>query len=428
MFKVYRNSIGLALLFLVATVAVQAAPIQITVMGGFPNTTPYGEVLYQYVDEYMKLNPNIEIVQLPRTGGDDTEMEKIYTSIAAGVAPDIVMVPQIFLTDYVAKRVVSPVPAAIQAKAKDAYLPAALFLGSYKNVLYGFPTEAQSQAIAYNSAVFAQYGYMDKAPSTWDELRAMAKKMTVVNADGTYRTVGFGGPLYQTLQAAWFLSFARSNGGDPLPADMSYVNFSRPESIAAAEYIRDMMQSKIAIQGRAGFAAGQMAMYLSPGSWHAAGYKNQGLGFFDGLRSAPLPVGSTGKSETTFYGYLWSVTPYTKNQTAAYDFLLWLCTSLTDRKTTRMGNVLEVQGNIPNTPWDAMNQPSFKHPFMKGFLEVVMNGSAKPIPPIPQWMASFGELNTQATRIFTGEVSAAEGMALVDKFIKEKMDEAKANL
>lgn len=415
----------LLLAILLAATSAGAAKVTLTVMGAFPNTTPYGQLLYKYVDEYQQLHPDVKIVQLPRTGGDQDEMEKIYTAVAAGVAPDIVMVPQIFLTDYVAKGVVAPVPQDLVQKARDAYLPAALFLGRYRNVLYGFPTEAQSQALAYNTAVFEKFGVADAPPKTWDELADMARKMTKSNGDGSPDQIGFGGPKFQTLSASWFLSFARSNGGDPLPLDLSYVNFSMPESIEAAEFMTRLMnENHAAIQGTGGFGDGKVAMYLAPGSWHAYRWRQVGMDFYEGLRSAPLPAGSTGNSESTFYGYLWAVTPQTKQAKAAYDFLFWLCTEVTDRDTTRMGDVLEAQGNIPNTPWDAQNQPSVREPYMKGFLDVVMTGVAKPIPPVPSWMESFGELHNQATRIFNGEVSAKEGLGLVDQFIQKKLDEA----
>lgn len=419
----WRTRLMLVCLGFAATLPARAA-VNLTVMGAFPKGSPQGDILYGYVEEYQRSHPGIQITQVPRTGSDQEAMEKIYTSIAAGVAPDIVFIPQTFLTDYVTKEVVAPVPASMQARVQGGYLPGALQLAKYRGVLYGFPTENQTQALAYNSVIFAEAGLPDEAPRTWSDLRTMARMLTTRTSDGQIVRAGYGILDYATPISAFMLSYSRAHGNTPISDDLQRIDFSMPQSVAAVRFLKQMYrEDQTAVIGSGGFGKSTLAMFFAHGPWQANGYRRVGQEFYAGLRSALPPVGSTGRHATTFYGYLWAVTPYTKHLLEAYEFLFWLNTEVTEKRTTRMGDVLEALGSIPNTPMDARNQPSMKEPFMHGFLQAIMTSAAQPIPPIPAFLESFAELSTQVVRVLKGEVPEEEAMQRVDQVIQQKLDD-----
>ncbi|HEX6972528.1 MAG TPA: extracellular solute-binding protein [Limnochordia bacterium] len=417
--------VGLAVAALVLWALPAAAAVRLTLMGAYPKggADAAGTILEEYVQEYQRLHPDVEIVRVPRTGTDQEAMEKIYVSIAAGVPPDVVFIPQVFLTDYVARGVVQPVPRVYRSRIAAAYLPGALQLATYQGELYGFPTESQPQALAYNAAVFSQAGLPDAPPATWEELRTLARKLTRRQADGELVRAGYGILTYATPISAYVLSYSRAHGDLPIQPDLRRVNFSGAGSVAAVEFLRILYrEDQTAVLEMEGFTENRLGMFFAHGPWQAAGFRSVGEAFYEGLRSAVPPRGSTGTPQTTFYGYLWAVTPYTREIEAAYRFLFWLCTEVTEKGTTRMGDVLEALGSIPNTSADASNQPSMKEPFMQGFLQGVVTGAAKPIPAIPAWLESFGELTRRVNEVLEGKMPARQAMSEVDRFIQAKLD------
>lgn len=421
-----RRMMWLVLCLIVLAAGPAQAKIELTIMGAFPKGTPPGDLLDSYIEEYKKLHPEIEIIQVPRTGEDQEAMEKILISIAAGNAPDIVFVPQVFLNDYVKGNVVQPVPAALKSRVEAGYLPSAMQLAMFKGVLYGFPAENQPQALAYNARVFAEAGLPDAPPEYWNDIPAMARKLTKKTADNKIERAGFGIPNWATPVASYLLTYAWQHGYNPISDDLRSVSFNKPQVLDAIRLMKRMLiEDETAItswESWVNFGKDLVAMFYAHGPWQAMEYRTVGPAFYEQTRTALPPKGSTGKHEATFYGYLWAVTPYTKHQQESYDFLIWLCNEPTDARTTRNGNILEALGSVPNTYLDMRNQPSMKEPFMQGFLQALSLGIAKPIPPIPYWIDSFVELANQYTQAIMGQISEAEAMLRVDRFMQQKFD------
>lgn len=412
--------VGLVMMLLVPA---RAAQVTLTVMGAYPPGQTAGDVLEAYIQEYQRLNPHIAVEHLPRTGTDQEAMEQIYVRTAAGIPPDIVFIPQPFLTDYVVRDIVAPVPGTYADRIRTSYLPGALYLAEYQDNLYGFPTELMSQGLAYNSVVFNQAGLPDEAPQTWEELRDFARKIALRRDDGTLERAGYGIMDYATPVIAFILTYSRSHGGNPVSSDLRSVNFSEPQSVDSVAYLKALyLEDRTAVLGLPGWAEDKLGMFFAHGPWQAQGFRLVGPEFYSGLRSALPPAGPVGRV-TTFYGYLWAVTPYTAHPQEAYDFLFWLSTEETERGTTRMGDVLEALGSIPVTPADARNQPSMQEPFMQGFLAAITSEAATPIPPIPAWLESFLELGTLARQAIIGELPEVEAMRRADQFIQLRIDE-----
>lgn len=424
-----RSIAGALCAMLLLLVPAEGAEVTLTAMGSFPPGQEAGDVLQRYIEEYERLHPHVEIDHLPRTGSDLEAMEQILVRTAAGNPPDIVYVPQVLLTDYVVQEIVTPVPDAIAERIRSHFLPGALYVAEYNHVLYGFPTELMTQALAYNAVVFERAGLADEAPQTWEELREFARKLTVRGDDGRIVRAGYGIMNYATPVIAYLLTYSRSYGSDPISPDFRSVHFTNPVTVDAVRFLKTLhLEDQTAVIGLPGWTDYNLGMFFAHGPWQAQGFRRVGAEFYDSLRSAAPPLGSTGRREATFYGYLWAVTPYARHPAEAYDFLFWLTTEPTERGTTRMGDVLATLGSIPTTREDAEHQPSMEEPFMQGFLEVLMIDAARPIPAIPAWLDAFLELGNLVTQAIQGELPETTAMERADQYIQLRIDEYFARL
>ncbi|HEX6972382.1 MAG TPA: extracellular solute-binding protein [Limnochordia bacterium] len=417
----YRVACGLAIAALIWAGAVRAANIEIFVANHYPPGTPHGTLLHRYFEEYQRLHPNVQFAHSPRTTAED--ISKILILFAAGTPPDIILVPQLFLIEYVNAGLVAPVPHQVARRIRSSYVPGAVALATYQGAIYGFPTENMPEAVVYNSRVFSDAGLVEQAPRTWPELRQIARKLTQRTGDGRFERAGYGILAHDTPNLAYLLTYSWGHGGDPVSSDARRVRFSDPTVIDAVDFLITLYrEDQTAVLGSPGFSENKLGMFFSPGPWIAASLRRVGDTFYDGLRSALPPVGSTQERVATMYGYLWVVSKETEHPQEVYDFLFWLNTEVTEKGTTRMGDVMEALGSIPNTQADARNQPSMREPFMRGFLEALTTGVARPLPSFPSWIDSVNALAAQVVRALNGEVPPQEAMREADRIIQQKID------
>lgn len=187
--------------------------VQLTIFDGYAGEDPHGKFIYQYADEYMAQNPNVEIeVQAVSTND-------IYTKLSAMAAtPDDV--PAIFFTsaDAVATLhdlgltadIKELVPDDLKAKFANGVVDSCM-LGDEMSY---FPVVVQPQAVIYRADRFKEAGL--EIPKTWDEFVAAAKTLTKdTNNDGQMDQWGFDmvGSNNSSGQSR-FLSYLWSNGID----------------------------------------------------------------------------------------------------------------------------------------------------------------------------------------------------------------------
>jgi ABC-type glycerol-3-phosphate transport system substrate-binding protein len=245
-------------------------PVTITIDGQPPQTQPFDRKIFDAdVAAFEKAHPDIKVTAHegfmdPKTfsaklaGGQLEDVFYVYFTdpanlIARHQAADI--------TDYV-KDVphVSDIQPALLDVFKDA-----------GGKVYGLPTANYSMGLLYNRALFSKAGLdPDKPPTTWDEVRADAKKITALGNN----TVGFA-DYSASGQGGWhFTTEMYANGGDIAKKDGSTwkADFDNATGKQVLQNLHDMrwtdnsMGSKqllqIAdVQGMMG--AGQLGMYLA---------------------------------------------------------------------------------------------------------------------------------------------------------------------
>ncbi len=222
-------------------------------------------IMTQIIDDYRKDHPNIT-VQYVRQSPKDYR-ERLQSSLAKGEGPDIFRWHNTWLP--MLKNDLAPLPDSIYSgnefdvtffpiAKKDVYIS-----GQY----YGIPLEFDALALYINEDILSENPDL-KIPTTWDNLRQAAFKLTKRDARGQ---VTRGGVAMGTTGNVDHFSdilglMILQNGGDPAKPDSEAVTSAMKFYTLFAKQDRswseDLPGSTLA------FATGKAAMMLAP-SWRA---------------------------------------------------------------------------------------------------------------------------------------------------------------
>jgi multiple sugar transport system substrate-binding protein len=283
---------------------------------------PHQEIIALFEAE----NPDIK-VQLEPVAGD--YYPRLLTQAAAGDAPDIIMVGDDAVPEFVGKGVFLPLEDFLKSAYPldtSIYLPGVLEPGQWEGKQWLLPKDFSPLGVYYNKKIFDQYG-VDYPKDGWtqDDLLKTAQELTK-DTDGDGKTDLWG----IQLTANWttgFEYYVAAAGGRLISEDgTKFVGYmDSPETIAAVQWFADMYNKyKVApppadLTGWAGanpeFENGKAAMRLF-GRWPQSGLKtnpNVDLGLVG------VPAGKV-RANVLFWGGF-GIYSKTKNPEAAWRFL-----------------------------------------------------------------------------------------------------------
>jgi multiple sugar transport system substrate-binding protein len=176
----------------------------------------------------------------------------------------------------------------IQKQLRDIY--------TVDGKIYGIPRTGYSMGLIYNRALFTKAGLdPDQPPTTWDEVRADAKKIAALGKG----TVGYADYSAQN-QGGWhFTAEMYSQGGDVVTADGKKASIDTPQGKAVLQNLHDMrwddnsMGSKqllVINDVQQMMGSGKLGMYLSAPDNIPILVKEKGGNYKD-LALAPMPGG-----------------------------------------------------------------------------------------------------------------------------------------
>lgn len=272
--------------------------------------------------------------------------------------------------------------ARLDAKRRDDYYKQAIETCYHKGKLYSMPRLITPQTLAYRKDFFQEAGLDPaKGPETWEDLLAMARKLTKTEGGKLVRAglrcpdKGWG------LQQGWW-PLVYQNGSSILTDDLSKVAFDSPAGLEAMNWYHDLIwKEKVDISG--GLPAGVSGSPVNTGqaamAWESAGLITQAktnfpdaypnLGFFlptKRVRRACMLAVDRG-----FIG------AKSKNPAEAWDFLMF-----THRPEMFLGR-FRVSGTLPPTKSFQETQEVKSEPLMAMVLKVIEYGYQW--PPTPKW-------------------------------------------
>ena len=259
--------------------------------------------LVAQIAEFEKLNPDIHVSVLSM-GAGSMNPQKLMTSIVGGVPPDVINQDRFTVGDWASRGTFRAVDDFLakesgpDAVRRADFYPAAWNEAVYKGKSYAIPTGIDDRMLLYSKDAFREVGLdPEKPPRTWEELQDAAKKLTTLNADGTYKRIGFI-PNYGN---SWLYLYSWQNGGEFLSPDTRTCTLANPRTVGALQYMVGLYDAlggndKISIfqssfQGgeQNPFYTGKIGMFVS-GSWEISNIARYAPDLDFGVAPAPVPA------------------------------------------------------------------------------------------------------------------------------------------
>ena len=367
--------------------------------------------------KYAESNPDVTVPVRAVPFGDLLTTLRSQGSGADGAT--IAGIYDLWLPELVRDKLVAPAPEAVAAEVKGAWPAGVVSAASVGETLYGIPNEIDLYALNYNKALFKEAG-IDAPPTTWDEFKAVAEKLTDKDAGRQ----GFG--MINSWAAGVvhpFASLLVSNGGD-------LVVDGKPalDSAQAGETFQlyeDLIKSGVSDPAMAtadanttgpfldNFVSGKTGMIIMANWWESALKAGMGDRFAD-IATAPIPVGPSGDTPRSI-SYSWMTVVNAgageAEQKAAWDFLAWLNSPESgENGGSAMAGILMSMGILPSRGSDVeAYKDKLGSEFLSGYVSVLAD--ARPFPVVLGGQEFSESLQQTLEALQYGQVSAKDAQA-----------------
>jgi sn-glycerol 3-phosphate transport system substrate-binding protein len=307
-----------------------AAAVDLTMYYPVAVGGPVTKIVDDMVARFEKENPDIKVTAVYAGNYTDT-MTKAMTAMKGGQPPQLSVLLSTDVFTLMDENAIVPMDDLVADKSwfKEFY-PAFMANGQISGKTWSIPFQRSTIVMYWNKDAFKEAGLdPEKAPASWDEMAAMAKKLVKKDASGN--TVRWGVEIPTTGYAYWMLqALAIENGQKMMNEAGNEVYLTAPKTVGALDYWVDLSRKeKVMPTGsidwatlRTDFLEGKTAIM-----WHTTGnltaVKN-GAKFNFGV--AMLPAKERRGSPTgggSFYIFK-SATP--EQQKAAVKFIHWMTT------------------------------------------------------------------------------------------------------
>ena len=382
---------------------------------------------------FNKVHPEIELKLDPTNAG----MEKVIVQSLAGVGPDLFDCYNPFqLSAYVRAGIASDITDDMKNIGVDVakvIWPAVAVTCVLDDRAYGFPCNAACDAIWYNKKLFdqAKLPYPDHQ-MTWDELIALAKRLTIRGDDGKVKQFGMLCDWWQ------WQSFVAMWGGSIYSADGTKCVVDSPEAIAAVQFLHDLIYVHKVMPSPADEAA------ATQGGWGSGT-----ISFFSGDKGAMAfggrwwlctlrmsPELRTGVTPSPFgpgkcyrgYGRSTLLSRNSKNRAAALEFLKYLAGPDYNQLLNDQGDALApvpayCQGDRflhnPKYPQETYNQV---------WADAMAQGVPDQISPYVNGNLANRILTKQLDLVKNNQKSAADALRSAAKRINEEIAKSRARI
>jgi multiple sugar transport system substrate-binding protein len=359
------------------------------------------------IDQFNATHPTIKVRNVTFPWGDlYTKMQAAAQGSGGGLpavaAGDIAWMAALHRSGKLANLG----PAATKAKLnlKDFY-PEILKYSLYGGKLEALPVSTNNLALFFNKDLFQKAGLdPSKPPTTWDQLRADAKKIAALG-NGTQ---GFEIYTQPGEGLTWQLQpYIWQAGGGFLNKSYTAPAFNNAAGRKALGFLVGLIQDDhVTEAGQWGaFDKGQAGMRVD-GSWMVNTYAKQSP-FSVGTAQIPIPAG--GKHATNMGGeQIFVFNSASKaEQNAAATFALWLASTPVQIKWDQATSFMPTRTSVANSK--AIQNWVKATPQLKAFVKQQPYARAR--PPIPQYPAVSDAFSKAIEPAFYGKVSVAQALA-----------------
>lgn len=388
------------------------------------------------IKEFMKRNPNIEVV-IELTEWNDY-WTKITTGVAARTLPDVFWGHLAYFSGLVSKGALMDLTPYIQRDQLDLslYYQPLLENWRYQGKQYGIPKDWDTICIMYNKDAFDKAGIPYPSPDwSWNpkdggEFVQVLQRLTV-DANGRNCTekgfdknrvvqYGIGGLAASEMQTGW-LNFIWMNGGRGVinePYGNEFV-LDDPKAVEAMQFYADLVcKYGVApapeLQGTSAsgwelFVAGRVAT-IPVGSWQLSAARENLTFNWDVV---PLPKGPAGRY-SCFNGLAHNVYARTKHPEEAWKLAKWMDGYESQKIISQYGVVFPAISSLIDVYLEATKDKGPDH--IKYFIDATENTGQWPMHV--NWAQIFDIIQREYDLVFVGQYSAKEAVELIKDQVK----------
>lgn len=265
--------------------------VEITYLHGF--TGPDRPVMEKLVQQFNQANPNIVVRATAQPWG--TTWGQLEQLVAAGRAPDVVVVNEDQITRFIARGALTPITSAMYQSAgidTGRFFKPLFETANYKGQNYGVPISAVAYVMFFNRDLMQKNG-IARVPTNRTELLAAARACTTDNQGRKPGQAGFDARNLQTwglslynnwVGARMAYSAILQNGGSLVNEDLN-ANFNTPEAVEAVQFLVDLVQKENVARPNAteeaelaAFSQGRVCFFPS-GQWYLDRFEQLKMNF-----------------------------------------------------------------------------------------------------------------------------------------------------
>lgn len=278
-------------------------------------------IIQPLISEYEAENPNVKIKYIRQSHQD--YRERLLSAMNKGTGPDIFRFHNSWTP--MLKNQLDYLPPSVMSASEFAqtYYPVVSSDLTSETGIVGIPLEYDAVSLFINEDIFTLAG--KTPPSTWDELRQVARELTVKDENGVIVQSGVAlGRVENVDHWQEILALMMLQNG---------VNLSNPTGKLAEDALTfftifsniDGVWDQSLPPSTTAFAAGKLAMYFAP-SWRIFEILQQNPNLKIRAVNVPQLPKSSPDDPGTSYARYWveGVWSESKNKTAAWDFLKFL--------------------------------------------------------------------------------------------------------
>jgi multiple sugar transport system substrate-binding protein len=386
----------------VLTGAAVAGSVRIIVPDYSARTGPY---FAEAERTFEAANPDID-VQIEVVPREELK-RKLTTSMGEGANPDLAIISQRWLVDFVKLDAVEPLDGFISDDFKGRFIAPFLSAGMMDGKIQGLPFTASVSALYYNKDLLGRAG-LTEPPKTWDELKVAAEKVSSLGK-GLY---GYGLPgkgveadvSYYYVMWGQGVEVIDENGRSGLASD---------GAIAAAKFCKDLIdkgatQPAVTAFPREGvenlFKEGKLGMVIATPLFSKQ-IRAEGRGLNYGV--AAIPTGPTGARGTYGETDLAIMFKSSKSKDEAWKFLDYLYTTGMRIRFT------QDEGFLPVTKEEAQMEHYVNDAELKVFVELLP--LARFTPTIAGWEILAQRTTEALQKVYLGSDAEAALKAVAEE-------------
>jgi len=244
-----------------------AAPAAAKVSLQFLNIGPTSDVknLFEQklIPAFQQKYPNLSVDMSETDWG--SAFQKVTTGIAAGTAPDVMVIGGIWVAPLASKGGLLPLDSYVNTMADKSDIYSAAWKDTeYDGHIYAVPWNLDVRTLVYRKDLFQAAGLdPNKPPTTWSEYLSDAKKLTKFQSGQMVQAGTLIGLDNSIGVQQYFAQLFFQAGGSYYTPD-GKANFDSPAGHAAMNFLKKLIDEKVTSPDFSGVGALQNARVYNP--------------------------------------------------------------------------------------------------------------------------------------------------------------------